>query len=51
MTMPEAAFNGEKGRFDAHKNRSRLIQAFFTWQNGCDYRQCLLIKLPVFWQK
>ena len=26
------------------------IEAFFAWQNGCDYRQCTLIKPPIFWQ-
>ena len=24
------------------------VSNFFAWQNGCDYRQCVLIKAPFF---
>jgi hypothetical protein len=41
----------EAGHFSVRWMRSRGFNTFFAWQNRFDYRQCLLIKAPIFWQK
>jgi len=35
--------SNEGGRFASAKMRSGRFKTFFAWQNGCDYRQWVLI--------
>jgi len=39
------------GIFRKAKRRSSRIAVFFAWQMDRDYRQWVLIKIPVFWQE
>src|ERR1700730_17250015 len=45
-----AAQCNEDRRFAVVERHSSGLKSFFAWQNGCDYRECALIKAPLFWQ-
>jgi hypothetical protein len=46
ICAPKRAPKQSAAEFSVNWIRSSRFQTFFTWQNGCDYRQCTSIKAP-----